>query len=189
MSIESDRVPKYIFDRPSSGSIGSSILDFLFLVLFRPIAQGIGQYSSPGTPLELPQIERPANFVVFLVVVALCASTTRSCEDHPSTLTNIANLASTYTNQGRWQEAEQLEVPAIETRNMKLGENHPDTLISTANLASTWESLAHDAAAINLLRDCLTKRKQRIDLKIRLLYLVLKHCWNGERRGQISMPR
>ncbi|KAJ4235454.1 hypothetical protein NW757_013525 [Fusarium falciforme] len=30
--------------------------------------------------------------------------------DHPSTLTSIANLASTYRNQGRWEEAEKLEV-------------------------------------------------------------------------------
>ncbi|KAJ5460953.1 uncharacterized protein N7458_002505 [Penicillium daleae] len=30
--------------------------------------------------------------------------------DHPDTLTSMANLASTYWNQGRWEEAEQLEV-------------------------------------------------------------------------------
>jgi hypothetical protein len=57
---------------------------------------------------------------------------------------------------------------------MKLGENHPDMLISMANPAFTWEYLGHDAAAINLLRDCLIKRKQKIDLKIRALYQVLK---------------
>jgi hypothetical protein len=40
-------------------------------------------------------------------------------EEHPSTLTSIANLASTYGNQGRWKEAEE----------------HPDTLTSMINLA------------------------------------------------------
>ena len=30
--------------------------------------------------------------------------------DHPSTLTSMANLASTFWNQGRWEEAEKLEV-------------------------------------------------------------------------------
>ncbi|XTI85116.1 hypothetical protein V2W45_1466061 [Cenococcum geophilum] len=30
--------------------------------------------------------------------------------DHPSTLTSMANLASTYRNQGRWNDAEELEV-------------------------------------------------------------------------------
>ena len=30
--------------------------------------------------------------------------------DHPDTLTSMANLASTYRNQGRWEVAEELEV-------------------------------------------------------------------------------
>ncbi|KAK7193328.1 phosphorylase superfamily protein, partial [Paraphaeosphaeria sporulosa] len=37
-------------------------------------------------------------------------------EEHPSTLTSMANLASTYRNQGRWKEAEELEVQVMETR-------------------------------------------------------------------------
>jgi hypothetical protein len=76
----------------------------------------------------------------------------------------MANLASTYTNQGRWEEAEQLEVRATETRKTKIGENYPDTLISMADLGFTWEFLAHDADVINFLRGCLTKQKQRIGL-------------------------
>ncbi|KAH8655573.1 hypothetical protein BX600DRAFT_384999, partial [Xylariales sp. PMI_506] len=59
--------------------------------------------------------------------------------DHPDTLTSIANLASTYWNQGRWQEAEKLDVQVMETRKTKLGDNHPDTLTSMANLAFTWK--------------------------------------------------
>jgi Tetratricopeptide repeat len=31
-------------------------------------------------------------------------------QEHPSTLTSRANLASAYWNQGRWKEAEELEV-------------------------------------------------------------------------------
>ena len=45
--------------------------------------------------------------------------------DHPDTLTSMANLASTYRNQGRWEEAEQLEVQVMETSKTKLGEDHP----------------------------------------------------------------
>ena len=30
--------------------------------------------------------------------------------EYPSTLTSMNNLASTYSNQGRWAEAEQIEV-------------------------------------------------------------------------------
>jgi Tetratricopeptide repeat len=36
-------------------------------------------------------------------------------EEHPDTLTSMANLASTYMNQGRWKEAEELEVRVMET--------------------------------------------------------------------------
>ncbi|KAK3937227.1 hypothetical protein QBC46DRAFT_461010 [Diplogelasinospora grovesii] len=59
-------------------------------------------------------------------------------EEHPSTLTSIANLASTFWNQGRWKEAESLQVQVMETRKRVLGEEHPSTLTSMANLASTY---------------------------------------------------
>ncbi|KAF2715873.1 hypothetical protein K431DRAFT_190066, partial [Polychaeton citri CBS 116435] len=35
-------------------------------------------------------------------------------EEHPSTLASMANLASTYRNQGRLKEAEELEVKVME---------------------------------------------------------------------------
>jgi hypothetical protein len=35
--------------------------------------------------------------------------------EHPDTLTSMANLASTYRNQGRWKEAEELDVQVMET--------------------------------------------------------------------------
>jgi len=50
----------------------------------------------------------------------------------------MANLASTYRNQGRWPEAEELEVQVMKVSKAKLGEDHPSTLISMANLASTY---------------------------------------------------
>jgi tetratricopeptide (TPR) repeat protein len=59
-------------------------------------------------------------------------------EEHPDTLTSMANLASTYRNQGRWKEAEELEVQVMETFKRVLGEEHPSTLTSMANLASTF---------------------------------------------------
>src|SRR4051812_2272258 len=61
-------------------------------------------------------------------------------QEHPSTLTSMANLASTYRNQGRWKEAEELDVKAMETRKRVLGQEHPDTLTSMANLAYTYKS-------------------------------------------------
>ncbi|KAF1969506.1 kinesin light chain [Bimuria novae-zelandiae CBS 107.79] len=61
-------------------------------------------------------------------------------EEHPDTLTSMANLASTYRNQGRWKEAEVLDVQVIETRKRVLGEEHPSTLTSMTNLASTYRN-------------------------------------------------
>ena len=58
--------------------------------------------------------------------------------EHPSTLTSMANLASTFWNQGRWKEAEELDVQVMETRKRVLGLEHPSTLTSMANLASTF---------------------------------------------------
>ena len=37
-------------------------------------------------------------------------------EEHPSTLTSMANLALTFWNQEQWKEAEELEVQVMETR-------------------------------------------------------------------------
>ncbi|SPJ81929.1 related to kinesin light chain 1 [Fusarium torulosum] len=48
------------------------------------------------------------------------------------------NLALTYWNQGRWEEAEKLQVRVMEIRKVKFGEDHPHTLTSMNNLASTY---------------------------------------------------
>ncbi|KAF6843413.1 Kinesin light chain 5 [Colletotrichum musicola] len=61
-------------------------------------------------------------------------------QEHPSTLTSMANLASTYRNQGRWKEAEELEVRVMEMWKRVLGEEHPHTLTSMANLAATYRN-------------------------------------------------
>ncbi len=52
----------------------------------------------------------------------------------------MANLASTYRNQGRWTQAKELEVQVMETRKRVLGAEHPDTLTSKVNLASTYRN-------------------------------------------------
>ena len=63
--------------------------------------------------------------------------------DHPRTLppalvrTSMANLASTYRNQGRWEEAEKLDVQVMETGKIKLGADHPDTLTSIASFSAS----------------------------------------------------
>jgi hypothetical protein len=54
--------------------------------------------------------------------------------DHPSTLTSMDTLASTFWNQGRLEEAEELFVQVMETRKKKPGADHPSTLTSMNNL-------------------------------------------------------
>ncbi|KAK7177485.1 kinesin light chain [Paraphaeosphaeria sporulosa] len=61
-------------------------------------------------------------------------------DEHPDTLTRMANLASTYWNQGRWKEAEELEVQVVQTMKRVLGDEHPDTLSSMGNLAATYRN-------------------------------------------------
>jgi hypothetical protein len=83
-------------------------------------------------------------------------------EEHPDTLTSMANLASTYSNQGRWKEAEELKVRVMETFKRVLGEEHPSTLTSMANLAFTWNGQGRDIDALKLIKQCL-------DLRVRVL--------------------
>jgi hypothetical protein len=61
------------------------------------------------------------------------------------------NLASTYWNQGRWKEAEDLEVQVIETRKRVLGAEHPSTLTSMNNLAHTFYLQGRNEEAIQLM--------------------------------------
>jgi Tetratricopeptide repeat len=52
-------------------------------------------------------------------------------------LSSMANLAETYRQKGRWNEAEKLQVDVVELRKRLLGAEHPDTLLSMANLTAT----------------------------------------------------
>ncbi|PSN58826.1 putative kinesin [Corynespora cassiicola Philippines] len=74
----------------------------------------------------------------------------------------MANLASTYRNQGRWDDAEKLFVQVMKTRKTKLGDDHPDTLASMNNLAFTWKYQGRDAEAITLMRECVQSCYRRL---------------------------
>jgi tetratricopeptide (TPR) repeat protein len=50
----------------------------------------------------------------------------------------MANLASTWRQQGRSDEAEQLQIEVLELYKEVLSTKHPDTILAMANLASTW---------------------------------------------------
>ena len=78
----------------------------------------------------------------------------------------MGNLASMYRNQGRWKEAEQLEVQVMETSLRVLGNEHPDTLTSMANLAFTLKDKGLIRKAVSLIESC---------YKLRVLVLGSQH--------------
>ena len=75
-------------------------------------------------------------------------------KEHPNTLTSIANLSWIYHHQGRWKEAEELNVQVMEVRGRVLGEEHPDTLICMNNLAWTLKAQGRDDEALKLMTKC-----------------------------------
>ncbi|KAL4732833.1 hypothetical protein BDV11DRAFT_215149 [Aspergillus similis] len=88
----------------------------------------------------------------------------RKGPQHPLTLTSMGKLASTYQDQGRWNEAEKLNMEVMETRKATrkavLGAEHPDTLTSMHNLAYTWKSQGRLSNALNLIEVCSKQRNK-----------------------------
>ncbi|TGJ81185.1 hypothetical protein E0Z10_g7582 [Xylaria hypoxylon] len=101
---------------------------------------------------------------------------------HPDTLVSMANLASTYWNQGWWKEAESLNVQVIETMKTVLRPEHPDTLTSMHNLAYTWKSQGRNADAIRLMEDCIQIRRRvlRPEHPDTLLLMSMLSDWRKE---------
>ena len=68
----------------------------------------------------------------------------------------MANLALTQRNQGRWTQAEKLEVQVTETRKRVLLEENPDTLTSMDNLTHTHKAEDRNNKAVEFPRMFLT---------------------------------
>jgi hypothetical protein len=49
-------------------------------------------------------------------------------------------VAQVLWEEGRWKEAEELEVKVMEARRRVLGEEHPNTITAIANLAVTYRN-------------------------------------------------
>lgn len=84
--------------------------------------------------------------------------------DHPSTLTCMATLASTFCQQGRLEAAENLFVQVIETLKKKQGADHPSTLDCMTNLASTYRQQGRWEAAeeldMQVIKTCENKLRE-----------------------------
>jgi len=80
----------------------------------------------------------------------------------------MANLAAIYNNQGRWKEAEELEVQVLQMRKRILGEEHPFTLTSMANLAVTYRNQGRWKEAEDLEVQVMQMRKGSLERSILL---------------------
>ncbi|KPA40104.1 kinesin light chain 3 [Fusarium langsethiae] len=97
-----------------------------------------------------------------LAKIAIQARTQILGSDHPDTLTSMSSLASIYSDQGRWEEAETLQVKVMETCKVKLGVDHPLTLTSMNNLAFTWHRQGRVEDALTLMQSCACLRQKKL---------------------------
>jgi len=72
----------------------------------------------------------------------------------------MANLAATYREQGRWNDAEGLEVQGMETSSRVLGQEHPSTLTSMNNLAFTYMSQGRRDEALATMEQVVALRSR-----------------------------
>ena len=72
--------------------------------------------------------------------------------DHPDTLTAMQNLAISYSDTGRLEEALGMGEEVLRLRREKLGADHPATLTAINNLAVTLNALGRLPDALSLLR-------------------------------------
>ncbi|KAL5318896.1 hypothetical protein ACEPPN_013964 [Leptodophora sp. 'Broadleaf-Isolate-01'] len=86
-------------------------------------------------------------------------------QEHPDTLTSMANLAATYRDQGRWKEAEELQATELEICSRVLGQEHPSTLTSMSNLALTYRNQGRLKEAEDLGVQVIETRKRVLGAK------------------------
>ncbi|KAK1992665.1 hypothetical protein LX36DRAFT_559999, partial [Colletotrichum falcatum] len=60
------------------------------------------------------------------------------------------NLASTYSELGRLDEAVEMEKDVLNTRRQSLGNDHPDTITTMYNLAITLTRQGHHEDSLSL---------------------------------------
>jgi hypothetical protein len=92
------------------------------------------------------------------------------------------NLALTYWNQERWQEAEELQAQVMKIRKRVLGPEHPGTLTSMSNLAFTWKSQGREQQALDMMIECVELKKHKLGLNHPdiIKYIKLLEKWQSE---------
>ncbi|MDW7994811.1 MAG: serine/threonine-protein kinase [Gemmatales bacterium] len=75
--------------------------------------------------------------------------------DHSNTLHSMNNLANSYAQLGRHEEALKLREETLRRCQAKLGPDHPDTLLSMNNLANSYARLGRHEEALKLREETL----------------------------------
>jgi hypothetical protein len=57
--------------------------------------------------------------------------------------------------QGRWKDAELLQIQVMEASKTQRGDEHPHTLLAMNNLAQTWKFQGRYSDAVALMETCL----------------------------------
>jgi eukaryotic-like serine/threonine-protein kinase len=82
--------------------------------------------------------------------------------EHPDTLASMNNLALTYQDAGRRDEALPLYEETLKLRKAQLGPEHPDTLQSMNNLAFAYRDAGKLDLAVPLLEETFKLRKAKL---------------------------
>ena len=82
--------------------------------------------------------------------------------EHPNTLTAQANLAASYWQAGRTNEAITIEEQVLETMRRTVGPEHPDTLTTQANLAVSYRQAGRTNEAITIEEQVLKTRHRTL---------------------------
>ena len=77
------------------------------------------------------------------------------------TLSSMNNLALTLSEQGRVEEAADLQVQFVDAAKEGLGLYHPKTVMGMYNLACTWYEQGRIKDALILMQDCARLQQQR----------------------------
>ena len=99
---------------------------------------------------------------VYLLEEVLQIQKNKLGEDHPDTLQSMGNLASRYSEAGRWTEALALSEQVLQLRKNKLGDDHPDTLLSMHSLAIEYSEAGRRTEALTLSEQVLQLRKSKL---------------------------
>ena len=82
--------------------------------------------------------------------------------DHPDTLTAMHNLAISYRQAGRLEEALGMGEEVLRLRREKLGADHPDTLDAMHNLANSYRRAGRLEGALGMSEEVLRLRRDKL---------------------------